>query len=269
MSSSLERKRTPLQVGVDLFAPRFEGHNSEKSWLIGAHLGYSPDDVDDVRYGISTESLKKSGMRVVKESGATNMFGESLPWRIAQAVFSGINPRPKQSGIADGQAPYYKCTGVYAQGIDGASGEPISFLTHQAPQVFVPGKDLKHFVQALSDTLSDLFKRSSPGSVDALIVGGLAGSPDVVYKHGEPTYRGMRDILGKTIRRVLKTPPLVISANHKDRTQLIDDWSVVDSMQVFADTPRGRMHVRSKPGVSYAFEDIQGTFSVSPWSSDS
>ena len=129
---------------------------------------------------------------------------------------------------------YYDCTGVIATGIDISTGENISFLSHQDPEEFLNNpKILSNLKEDLNKSLSELIKRSKPGSIDVVVLGGnkdvLPLNPfdtadldkmniqqlrDLLEKHDPSSFNNYRKsiyVLSKTIFDKLNFYPTIIS----------------------------------------------------------
>ncbi len=83
-------------------------------------------------------------------------------------VISAIDAKDKWSD------KYYNCTGIAAVGRDAATGENISFFTHQDSLAFLDRKR-NEFTDHLSASLQQLKERSVPGSMDIVVFGGSIG----------------------------------------------------------------------------------------------
>lgn len=82
-----------------------------------------------------------------------------------------ISPVSEQDLFSD---HYFNCTAVVAIGRDSATGNEISFLSHQDPRYFIDGddKEKEKFSMALADSLKELKLRSQEETVEVFLAGG-------------------------------------------------------------------------------------------------
>ncbi|MFA5830569.1 MAG: hypothetical protein WC878_01940 [Candidatus Paceibacterota bacterium] len=176
------------------------------------------ENTDYAEYGGNTKSQEERGFL----TGAGGNY-----------VFSPVNAKGKVS------TGYIMCTGVAVVGKDKEKDENISFLSHQFPVFFLPGKSHhKQFVGGLETRLEELKQRSVPGSIDAVIFGGKfyeAGSP---Y---ENEYTDSIQLLQDEIRNALGFDPVVITGPKRYK----NDWEQGDEV-VFFDTANRRLYI-SRP----------------------
>ena len=68
---------------------------------------------------------------------------------------------------------YLNCTGLILVGEDKETGENISFLSHQNPEFFLKNETIKiNFNKDLNENLDNIINRCTPGTIDAVILGG-------------------------------------------------------------------------------------------------
>ena len=113
---------------------------------------------------------------------------------------------------------FVDCTGLIVSGVDKITGENISFLTHQAPIMFL-GKHRESFVSNLNKTLVEMQSRCKPDTIDAVLVGGKY--PQRVQKYSKtgdwrvPYFRGNYlesiELISGEVKKVLGFEPVVVN----------------------------------------------------------
>jgi len=147
-------------------------------------------------------------------------------------VISPVNAKNKVS------TGYIMCTGVVGVGKDKERDENISFLSHQYPEIFLPGKPgHEQFVADIVARIAELKERSVPGSVDSVIFGGFYYKKVKAY---EGEYADSIKLLQKEVRNVLGFDPVVITGPK------ISELDEMTDEAVFFDTANRRLYI-SRP----------------------
>jgi hypothetical protein len=129
-------------------------------------------------------------------------------------------------GLDKGSVGFMNCTGLVVCGVDKITGENVSFLTHQNPiQLFVfNGKS--DFIKHLGQQLKEIKNRCKPGTIDAIVVGGVLDSG---YKTEDDAYKKdyieCLKLLSGEVIKILGFDPVVV--NGPKLTTVGDDWDSV------------------------------------------
>ncbi len=109
----------------------------------------------------------------------------------------------KIDGTPKASHGYYQCMGVAVVG-ESEDQKPVSFLSHQSPGV-TRDENREHFEPNMRAHLRHIKKISRPGSIRAVIFGGVAND-----KHN------LRGLLQRIVRTSLGVEPAIIKASKED-----------------------------------------------------
>jgi hypothetical protein len=172
-------------------------------------------------------------------------------------VISQINKENKYS------KEYFDCTAVYATGIDIDTGENISFLSHQNPEQFLKNNNISvSLKEDLNKSLNELIRRSKPGSIDAVVLGGNKDNQNsnsisdadmnkmnpqqiMDYMDQQNTnpfdkYRKSINYLSKIIFEKLNFYPTVISGPNSNIK--VNDFTHDNALDLYCDTKDRRVY---------------------------
>jgi hypothetical protein len=214
-SEHLTNGERPIIASVEGYGKLTVKEISDGSNRFQIFTARDDENVDYAEYAGDTNAQEKRGFL----TGARGNY-----------VISPLNNKGKVS------TGYVMCTGVVAVGKDKRTNENISFLSHQFPDIFLPGKSHHgQFVSSLEARLEELKQRSVLGSVDAVIFGGK------FYKVGDPfegEYADSIKLLQNEIRNVLGFDPVVITGPKRYKNDFEQAGEAV-----FFDTANRRLYI--------------------------
>jgi hypothetical protein len=134
----------------------------------------------------------------------------------------GANFISMVDGLDKKETGFLNCTGLVVCGIDKVTGKNISFMTHQdSIQLFMLGGKAD-FVMHLETQLNEIKDQCRPGTIDAVVVGGILDSgfetDEGIYKKD---YLESLKLLSREVDNVLGFDPVVVNGPKIDAT---DSW---------------------------------------------
>ena len=187
------------------------------------------------------EQIKDDGDAIDFFSGSQKRFGGKV-FEMAYAI-STANEKDKWS------MTYRNCTGVIVAGTDKTSGKQISLLTHQSPRelfhnALSGNKAYKKFIVDMKKSIGDLVSRCTPGSVDAVILGGnVAHYSATDFQTMSEDYRKSIKLLGEVCTEKLGFEPVVLTGPNMDQSpnpfSQANNWDV----DAYFDTQNRRLYL--------------------------
>jgi hypothetical protein len=149
---------------------------------------------------------------------------------------------------------YENCTGLVVTGVDDATGENISFMTHQRPGSWL-AKDAEVFERDCRERLAEFRARARGGTIDAVIVGGDTVSSAVpaprvdvfgTFGYGRDFKKGVQ-VLAALSHDVLGIEPRVVGGP-------LQGQSYKGSTAAYLDTAHRRLFVLRPDNVAGAVD---------------
>jgi len=205
-----------------------EGHLKEGIRPIMTCIGTPVDFGTSSTRWIFNHLPKPGSLHNVEFHGSTRYFESKnfLNGGSGTYVFSSLDDKDKFS------ESFCDCTGLIVAGVDKKTGQNISFLSHQYPQVFLFEKK-DDFIKDLNELLLEAKKRCVSKTVDAVIVGGNysngINSKKISYKQ---SYLDSIELLSKEVKNVLGFEPSVVNGPK----------GIIGSDNVFYDNENKRLY---------------------------
>ncbi len=151
-------------------------------------------------------------------------------------VMSHINSNNK---ISTG---YQDCTGVAVAGV-GAGGKKVSFLTHQAPSVFLSSKQQNLFLDAFRQRLGEMRTLCDERTLSAVIFGGSVDTGDstLLQKFTSVYYNRAVETLTWEIGNELGIVGNVVESPNES------SFEGTETLDVFLENDTRRLHVMRIP----------------------
>lgn len=164
-------------------------------------------------------------------------------------VISETNTKDKYS------EEYANCTGVAFVGTDKDTGEQISFLSHQDPEIFL---DLykKRFKKDLASAIQTHRERSSPGTIDAVIFGGNRSFGDLTE------YAASIKNLSSICRKELGFDPTVLTGPNIAESGRTSAFLDTQNRRLYVVRPTQR---ENQTNESYLAEDVKKKIRSGSW----
>jgi hypothetical protein len=218
-SEHLTNGERPIIASVEGYGDFPEGEISEDSNYFLIHKEAEEGNADYAEYLGDADLSDEQKSVLIDEKRKQGFFVDDS----GDYIISPINAKGKVS------LGYLFCTGVIGAGREKETKENIAFISHQMPDVFLPGAfEHDRFVADFSARITELKQKAVPGSIDVVILGGEYYENDKEY---EKDYVDAINLLRNEVKKVLEFDPVVITGPkyHKDGGKRKDEGAFFDT----------------------------------------
>lgn len=167
----MPKPRTHLDLSIPGNKPIFACVAGKEIYFPKKHVSASFRDAIELEEHRIEEKIDNA-----YSSGALNVDYDGQPSYLREEKFLNAGYQTYTISPSDSNDKFsedlFDCTGMIVVGIDKDTGEQISFASHQDPKKIL-GQVRGQFIKDLRLRLEEMQARCLPGSIDAVIVGGI------------------------------------------------------------------------------------------------